>query len=250
MIKKNDRVLLIGEKNYLLRAGDMFDSQYGRIDLKKVIGKKYGIKIKTSSGKEFVVIEPTLTDTIYKFKRGPQVVATKDSAAILSVTGCSPGWTVVDAGTGSGFLSIFLANYLKPGKIYTYEIRKDFHEIARKNIKQSGLKNIVIKNKDISKGINEKNVDMVTLDLEEPEKVVKHAFNSLKTGGWLVIYSMHIEQIQRAYKEIKKYNFTEPKILENMQVEWQMQGKNRTFTRPKTHLGHTGFLTFVRKLGS
>ncbi len=247
-IKKDDKILLVGEKNYLLKAGEIFSSQYGNIDLKKIVGKNYGAKIRSSKGNEFVVVKPSLTDMIYKFRRGPQVIPPKDSAAILAVTGCSPGWTVVDAGSGSGFLSIFLANYIRPGKIYTYEIRKDFHTIAKNNIKRSGLKNIVIKNKDITKGITEKNVDMITLDLEHPEDVIKHAFNSLKIGGWLVIYSMHIEQIQKSYKEIKKYNFTEPKIIENMFIEWQMQGKSNTFTRPKTHLGHTGFLTFVRKI--
>lgn len=117
-----------------------------------------------------------------------------------------------------------------------------------KNIKDSGMNNIVIKNKDITKGISEKDVDLVALDLEHPEDVIKHAYNALKVGGWLAIYSMHIEQIQRFYKEVKKYNFSVPLIIENVRIEWQIEGEEKTFTRPKTHLGHTGFLTFVRKI--
>ena len=187
----------------------------------------------------------TIIDFLKKAKRGPQVILPKDAGLIVSVTGCCPGWKVVDAGTGSGFLAIFLGNL--GCKIYTYEKEKRFYDIARKNIKNSGLKNIKIKNSDITKGIKEKNVDMVTLDMKNPEKVLKHVYKSLKSGGWLVIYSMHIEQIQKVWKELKKYGFKETKILENLQREWQIEG--RTFTRPKTHmLAHTGFLTFARKI--
>ena len=187
----------------------------------------------------------TIIDFLKKAKRGPQVILPKDMGPIVSVTGCSPEWKVVDAGTGSGFLALFLANL--GCKVYTYEKEKRFYNIAKKNIKNSGLKNIKIKNSDITKGIKEKNLDMVTLDMKNPEKVIKHAYKNLKSGGWLVIYSMHIEQIQRVWKELKKYDFKKPRILENIQREWQIEG--RTFTRPKTHmLAHTGFLTFVRKI--
>jgi len=187
----------------------------------------------------------TIIDFLKKAKRGPQVILPKDAGLIVSVTGCSPGWKVVDAGTGSGFLAMFLGNL--DCKVYTYEKEKRFYNIAKKNIKNSGLNNIKIKNSDITKGIKEKNLDMITLDMKNPEKVIKHAYKSLKSGGWLVIYSMHIEQIQKVWKELKKYNFEKPKILENIQREWQIEG--RTFTRPKTHmLAHTGFLTFARKI--
>jgi tRNA (adenine57-N1/adenine58-N1)-methyltransferase len=187
----------------------------------------------------------TIIDFLNKTKRGPQVILPKDAGLIISITGCCPGWKVVDAGTGSGFLSIFLGNL--GCNVYTYEKEKKFYELAKRNIKKSDLKNIKIKNSDITKGIKERNVDMVTLDMKNPEKVIKHAYKSLKSGGWLVIYSMHIEQIQKVWKELVKYDFSKPKILENLKREWQIEG--RTFTRPKTHmLAHTGFLTFVRKM--
>ena len=168
----------------------------------------------------------------------------KDLGLIMSVTGCSPGWKVIDAGTGSGFLSMFLANL--GCKVYTYERKKDFYEVAKRNAKNFGFDNIFFKNADISKGIKEKDADIITLDLQNPEKVIKHAFKSLKSGGWLAVYSMHIEEVKKVYEEIKKHDFTEVKILENIQREWQSLGK---LTRPKNYmLAHTGFLTFARKL--
>ncbi len=185
-----------------------------------------------------------IIDVLKKAQRGPQVVSAKDVGIIIAETGCNPSWKVVDAGTGSGFLALFLGNL--GCKVYTYENRKEFYEIAKNNIKNSGLKNIIAKNSDITKGIKEKDIDMVTLDMKEPERVIKHAYKKLKKGGWLVVYSLHIEQVRKVWKELKKHKFGKMKILENIQREWQIEGN--TFTRPKTRmLGHTGFLVFARK---
>lgn len=245
MIKKGEKVLLLGKKNYLVKAEGEFHCQFGKIDLKRIIGKKIGCKIKSNTSEEFAVVKPSIVDFLKHAKRGPQVVLPKDSAAILAETGCSPDFKIVDVGTGSGFLAIFMANFAK--KVYTYEKNKKFFALAKENIKNSGLKNIKIKNKDITKGIDEKNIDLITLDLENPEKVVAFAYKALKQGGFLVVYSMHIEEVQRVCSELRNYNFTSPKIIENIQREWQIEGG--TFTRPKTHmLAHTGFLTFARKL--
>jgi len=187
----------------------------------------------------------SIRDFLRKAKRGPQIISPKDFGMIVAETGCGLNWKVVDAGTGSGFLALMLANL--GCKVYTYEIDENFYEVARKNIRNSGFENIFLKKADITKGIEEKNVDMVTLDLKIPEKVIKHAYNSLKSRGWLVVYSLHIEQLQRVWKELAKYNFSKITILENLQREWQIEGQ--TFTRPMTHmLAHTGFLTFARKL--
>jgi len=242
-IKKDSLLLLLGkQKNYLIRP-IKFSCEFGFYDLRKLIGKKYGFKIKI--GKEgFTIVRPSIIDFLKKAKRGPQIIMPKDAAAIVGITGCSPEWKVVDAGTGSGFLSMFLANL--GCKVYSYEKKKEFFEIARRNSKNFGFKNIFVKNADITKGIKEKELDLVTLDMQNPEKVIKHAFKALKAGGWIAIYSMHIEEVKNVHEELKKYDFVGIKILEDIQREWQSLGK---LTRPKNYmLAHTGFLTFARKL--
>jgi tRNA (adenine57-N1/adenine58-N1)-methyltransferase len=241
-IKKYSLILLLGkQKSYLVRP-IKFSCEFGFVDLRKLIGKEYGSK--TKIGKEsFTAVKPNIIDFLKKAKRGPQIIMPKDASVIVSVTGCSPNWKVVDAGAGSGFLSMFLSNI--DCKVYSYEKKREFYEIAKRNAKNFGLK-IVIKNSDITKGIKEKDVDLVTLDMQNPERVVKYAFKSLKSGGWLAVYSMHIEEVKKVYEELKKYDFTNVKILENIQREWQSLGK---LTRPKNYmLAHTGFLTFARKL--
>ena len=107
------------------------------------------------------------------------------------------------------------------------------------------LKNVKIVNEDITDGMKEKNVDMVTLDMKDAEKIIEDAYKSLKIGGWLVVFSPYIEQVKLVINEINKYNFVNLKTIENIRREWQTE----VFTRPKT-LGimHTGWLTFARKI--
>lgn len=180
-----------------------------------------------------------------KLKRGPQIITPKDASLILAYTGIEPGSKAVDAGTGSGFLAIFLATYIKPGIVYTYENDERFTKLAKENIKVSGLSEFIrLKEADVTKGIREKNVDLVTLDLQSAKKAVKHACKALKVGGWLVVYSPTVEHLIEAVKEIKKEKFGEIKTVENIVREWKV---DRT-TRPETvGLMHTGFLTFAKR---
>jgi len=185
-----------------------------------------------------------LIDLLNRLKRLPQIVTPKDASLILGYTGISPDSLIVDAGSGSGFLCIFLAYYCRKGKIVTYEIRSDFAKVVRKNVKLSGLKNMVVKEKDILEGIGERNVDLITLDMKGAEKVVKNAFQVLKPGGWLVVYSPYIEQVISVRNEIEKLKFTQVKTVENIVREWRV-GRH---TLPEVSgVMHTGWLTFARK---
>jgi len=189
-------------------------------------------------------MKSNLLDIIKKLKRLPQIVMPKDASLILSYAGISPNSLIIDAGSGSGFLCIFLAYYCNRGKVVTYEKRHDFAEIVRKNVKLSGLKNIVVKEKDIFEGIEEKNIDLITLDMKDAEKVVENAFHVLKPGGWLVVYSPYIEQVISVRKEIERLNFTQLKTVENIVREWRVG----IHTLPEVSgVLHTGWLTFARK---
>lgn len=246
-IRRDQYILLLGHKSYVVSCKNRFDCEFGGMDLNKLVGKSFGTKIKIGKA-NFTVVKPTITDLMFRLaKRAPQVVLPKDASTILAVTGVGRDAVVVDAGTGSGFLAMFLANYV--GKVYTYEIKKEFYKLSSKNIANSGLNNIVNKNADISKGIKEKDVDLIMLDLEKAERIVRLAWAALKPGGWLAVYCLHIEAVQAVCKELKRRHFSDPIILENIQRNWQMQVGNRTWTRPKTAmLGHTGFLVFARKI--
>jgi len=243
-IKHGESILLAGKRNYLIDCSGKFSCKYGSYDLDKLKGKKFGTRIKIGED-DFLVLKPTIVDFLFKRAvRGPQVITPKDAAAIAARTGCGTGWKVADAGSGSGFLAIFLANL--GCEVSTFERRDEFYKKAKWNIDKSGL-NIKIFNKDVNKGIPLREMDLVTLDLEHPEKILKHAHKALKLGGWVAVYSMHIEQVIAARKELGKLGFSEPITEEVLQRGWQ--SFRGGFTRPKTHmLAHTGFLTLARKL--
>ena len=246
-ITKGEPILLLGPKMYLMNCKGNFECKFGKTNLDTLSGKNFGTILKIGKA-NFTVVKPTFPDFLFRrASRGPQIILPRDASLIAGYTGAGKGWKVVDAGAGSAFLSMFLANI--GCDVTTYEIRKDFYELARKNIEQSGLK-IKVVNSDITKGIKEKYVDLITLDMQNPERAIKSAEKSLKAGGWLVVYSMTAEEVTEVVKEIKKYNFNSPRMVQNLPVEWQVEifGK-KTFSRPRTHqLSHTGFLIFARKM--
>ncbi len=242
--KPAGKILLLGERSFIVDiAQKKFSSNYGEVDLTKI--KEYGQVVKTNTGHKFVVLRPTILDLLRKAKRMPQIVTPKDAGQIIANTGVSNGWHCLDAGSGSGFLAILLGNIVRPnGSVVTYEKKKVFYENAKKNIEFCNLAEIVkIKNKPAEK-FTERNLDLITLDMINAEKMVKKCFSAMKKGGWLVIYSPHIEQQKRVLKETKKHNFVQVKTIQTQQTEWQVSD----YTHPKpSQLVHTGFITFARK---
>lgn len=239
--------LLLGKRKYVVNLeGEFFNTQYGRISISELKKKKIGDTIKTHTGEEFTVLEPSMLDLLEKkAKRLPQIIMPQDACMILAYTGISPKSLIVDAGCGSGFLSIFLAYYCPKGKVVSYEINEKFYKIAKENAKLIGLKNLTIKNQDILLGIDEKNVDLITLDMKDAEKNIENAYKALKKGGWLVVYSPYIEQVKAVTEKINEFSFFDVKTIECIKREWQVSD----YTRPKTlGLMHTGWLTFARKM--
>ena len=231
-----------GKKLWVKELTKDFHTQYGFIKQKDL--EKNNVVVKTNTGKELTIFSPYFIDIYEKIKRVPQIITLKDIGLIITETGINKNSIVVDAGAGSGALACFLAHIVK--KVYTYEIREDFTKVVKENIKLLKLKNIIVKNKDIYNGIDEKQVDLITLDLPNPEKVLKHAENTLKVGGFLVSYSPSITQTMKFVNKLKNYNFVHLKSLELILREWEINGNK---VRPKTKgIGHTGFLSFARRI--
>lgn len=251
MIEEGARIILIDERGrkYLVRAErKQLHTNLGVVDLGEAIGQEPGARLKSHVGKEFVLLLPRITDYLQKMKRMPQIMLPKDAAQIVAHTGVGPGDVVVDAGVGSGALAIFLSNLVRPnGRVVSYEIREDFACVAEKNIRMAGLSDIVtVKLKDIYEGIDERDVDLVTLDLSQPERALPHAELALKSGGHLAVFSPCIEHIQRLYAELPKYRFTNCRTIECLVREFEVKPGA---TRPKTRMiAHTGYLTFARKV--
>jgi len=251
LIKEGDYVLLYLDRRrtYLVRIekGKNFHTHKGFVQLENLIGKNYGIIVKSSLGVEFVVLKPLLRDYIVKSVRKTQITYPKDVALMVMFSGIGTGSRIVEAGTGTGALTTALAHCIKPeGRVYSYEIREEFLKNARKNLKRAGLIEFVeLKNKDITVGIDESDVDAVILDLATPWLVVPHAYAALKPCGTLVSFSPTIDQAVKTVEALKENSFIDIETVECLMRGMQIaRGK----TRPHTLMtGHTGYITFARK---
>jgi len=230
-----------GKKFYVKDASIDYHCQYGLVK-KADLKKKSGV-VKTNKDKELYLISPS--DKFEKIKRAPQIIPLKDVGLIIAKTGIGRDSVVLDAGAGSGALALMLANIVK--SVTTYELREDFFKLVKKNIEELELTNIKIKNQDIHKKIDEKNLDLITLDLPDPWNAVNNAAKALKKGGFLVSYSPTIPQISDFVTEINKHK--ELLYLETIEIierQWEI---NERKVRPKSQqIGHSGFLTFVRRI--
>lgn len=251
MISDGERVILIDEdgKKYLVQVGQRkLHTSRGIVDLAELIGKEPGYRAKSHLDKYFILLKPTIVDYLQKIRRAPQIMLPKDASQIVAHTGVGPGSIVVDAGAGSAALAIFLGNLVRPdGKVFSYEIREDFAKISEENIRMAGLEETInVKRKDVYLGIDERDVDLVTLDLPQPELALAQAEKALKVGGHLAIFTPCVEQIQRIYRDFPSYSFTNIRTIECM-VRDMEAGPN--CTRPSTRMiAHTGYLTFARRV--
>ena len=183
-------------------------------------------------------------ELLRKCKRGPQVVLPKDIGVILAYSGVGKNSTVVDAGTGSGWLAVSLANIAK--RVVSYEWREEFAELAEKNAKRAGVEgSLEIKRKNVLEWIDEKEVDLVTLDLADSDKAVIHAHTALRAGGMLFGYLPHVEQARKFFEACTAAGFADVQMLETINRSYLVREAG---VRPEnTGLTHTAYLVFATK---
>jgi len=198
-------------------------------------------KVVSHIGKEFICFDAGFSDNIEKIKRGPAIMVEKEIGMIISHTGIDKNSKVLDAGTGCGVLSANLARFCD---VVSYERNEEFLKIAEKNFESLGVK-VELKLKDIYEGIDEKELDLIVLDLLEPWNVLKFVKKSLKSGKFLVCYLPTITQVMSLVESLDE-SFYLDKVIEVLEREWIVDGRK---VRPENQmLGHTGFLVFVRKV--
>lgn len=252
LIKDGDEVLLYldSKRTYKvkLEGGKQFHTHRGYIDLGEIVGKPYGFVLNSSLGVSFYVLKPLIRDRVLKTDRRTQVLYPKDIGYILFQLGIGSGNRVVEAGTGSGALTMAMANAVRPeGIIFSYEIHEKHQETAKRNLEKAGLMPYVdLKLLDITEGIPEKNVDAVVLDLATPWLVVSHAWDALAGSGIFLSFSPTIEQVIKTVEQLRQHPFIEIGTVELILRDFTVAHNK---TRPKTQMiGHSGYLTTARKV--
>ena len=238
-----------------LEAGKVFHTHHGQIAHDDLIGRPEGSLVTASSGSSYLALRPLLADVTLAMPRGATVVYPKDAAAILGLADIAPGQTVVEAGAGSGALSMWLLRVLgAEGRLVSYERRDDFAAVAARNVTaQLGrlpdswalLVGDVVERlpADLAPGT----VDRVVLDLLAPWECVPAVADTLVPGGVLCCYVATTTQLSRVVETLREHTgFTEPSALEVLQRGWHVEGLS---VRPEHRMvGHTGFLVTARRL--
>jgi tRNA (adenine57-N1/adenine58-N1)-methyltransferase len=247
-----ERVLLIDpkERRYLLTlvTGATFHTHAGILAHDDIIGGDEGRMIAGSTGRQFLVLRPTLSDIVLKMPRGAQVIYPKDLGAILIAADIGPGLRVLEAGVGSGALSMTL---LRAGAhVVGYELREDFAERARSNVEATLGTEMPyrIEIRDVTKGIDEEGLDRILLDMPEPHEVVAAAAVALRPGGILLAYLPTINQTALLRRALDDHDtpFGLSETQEIMRRTWHVEDRS---VRPDHRMvGHTGFLTTARRL--
>ncbi|HET9443227.1 MAG TPA: tRNA (adenine-N1)-methyltransferase [Acidimicrobiales bacterium] len=248
-----DRALLIDAKTrrYLVTLADTgeFHTHAGFVRHAEIIGQPEGVTVRSTAGARYLAVRPTLGDFVLKMPRGAQVIYPKDLGAILLMADVFPGARVLEAGVGSGTLSMTL---LRAGaEVVGYEIRPDFAGRAAANVAAflgaEAAGRYRVEERDVYEGIDEADLDRVVLDLPEPWRVVKHAEQALHAGGILFAYLPTVGQVGQLREALADSRFRMAETLEVLHRTWHVEGPS---IRPDHRMvAHTGFLTAARLVG-
>ncbi len=231
-------------KEYFVKQEGEMHTDLGIIRLDELRSKNFGDKISSHLGAEFVIQKPRAPDFFIHAKRSGAPMMPKDIGVIISNTGLCSSDNVLDAGTGSGILAIYLGEIAK--KVVTYEVREEFMEIARNNIALTGISNIECRHGDIVEEIrkSDEKFDVITLDTIAAARVIPFVPDVIFPGGFLVTYSPFFEQAKEIREAIGNTNYIEVRTIETIEREISFTDRG---TRPATaRVGHTGYITIAR----
>ncbi len=254
MAQEGDLVLLMAQnrKSFIVRLerGGELHTHKGMIRFDDLIGQPLGREVRTHLGHPFLVLEPSLHDLIKDLRRTTQIMFPKDIGYLLLKMNIGPGSRVVEAGTGSGGLTLALARAVGPmGRVFSYEVRADVLSLARKNLARVGLlERVEIKERDIAQGFDEEDIDALFFDVRSPWDYVAPAWAALKGGGFFGAILPTTNQVSRLVRALPDVGFGVVEVVELLLRSYKAVPDR---LRPTDRMvAHTGYLVFARKLMS
>lgn len=234
-----------------LQPGRQFHTHQGAVDHDALIGQPEGSVATSSGGTPFLALRPLLADYVLAMPRGAAVIYPKDAAQIVTMADIFPGARVVEAGVGSGALTLSLLRAVGTGGVvHSYERRQEFADVATKNVRTffgGAHPAWRLTVGDLVEQLDARDVDRVVLDMLAPWECVPAVADALVPGGVLCSYVATTTQLARTVEAIREHGgFTEPGSWETMLRTWHVEGPA---VRPDHRMvGHTGFLTTARRL--
>ncbi|TMF71104.1 MAG: tRNA (adenine-N1)-methyltransferase [Chloroflexi bacterium] len=234
-----------------LRAGERHSIHSGLIQHDDLIGRPEGIVVTTQLGARLLAVRPTFAEQVTGRRRQTQPIYPKDLGAILIAADLYPGAHVLEAGTGTGALTMAALRAVgERGSVVSYEVREEFLEAATRAVVDtlgSVPGNLTLKLGDVYAGIEESDMDRVLLDLAEPWQAVPHVKAALRPGGIVFAHCPNVSQVQRFFdclREVRGFGMLE--AFELLQRGWTVRGRSM---RPSHRMvAHTGFLCFARRI--
>lgn len=254
LLQDGEPILLIDRKDrrYLivLRAGAVADLRGGKLPHDQLIGTLEGRPVGTTRGETFLMVRPTLAEYVLEMPRGAQIIYPKDLSSILLAADIHPGATVLEAGTGSGALTMTLLQAVGPaGRVFSYEVREDFARRAAQNIARylGSADHLVVRAQDIYQSIPDGDLDRIVLDVPEPWRVVPHAVPAMRQGGILASYVPTVPQAARMVETLRQSGaFAMVETFETLVRPWNIEGAS---VRPAHRMvAHTAFITTARRV--
>jgi len=249
---EGDLVQLLGSRHkshfVKLKAGEILQTHRGEISHDDMIGKPWGSRLYSHTGKPFFLMRPGLTDLITEIKRNTQIIYPKDIGYILMVMGIGPGIHVLEAGTGSGALTTAFAFFVgETGRVTSYEVRDQMQNLARKNLERVGLMDRVeLKLSDIAEGFDERDVDAIFLDLPNPHDYIPQVKTALKLGGCVGLIVPTTNQVSAALAALHRNDFA---FVEVCEILLRFYKPDYERLRPTDRMvAHTGYLVFGRSV--
>jgi tRNA (adenine57-N1/adenine58-N1)-methyltransferase len=233
---------------FTLIAGADFQSHRGVLKHDDLIGKPWGSQVFSHMGAPFFLLQPSLADILNELPRATQILYPKDIGYILVTMGIAPGQRVMEAGTGSGSMTIALATTVgSEGRVISYEQKQDTQNLARKNLERVGLAaRVDFKLRDIQEGFDETDADAFFLDVQNPYDYIVQVRAALKPGGHFCALIPTFNQVEKILYALKKNNFA---FVEVCEILLRFYKADPMRLRPTDRMvAHTGFLVFARRI--
>ena len=251
--REGDQALITDRKGrrYLIKldAAGTFHTHLGNFAHSDLLGREDGSRLITSQGHWLLAVRPTMADFVRLMPRIATVVYPKDLGPILVYGDIFPGARVLEAGTGSGAVTIALLRAVgEGGHVYSYDVREDMIRQARSNVEDilPGAANLTLKLGDVYEGIEQDGLDRIVFDLPEPWHAVPHVSEALAPGGILLSFLPTVLQVHDLADALRKQRTFE--MIETMEVlmrPWEVGGRS---VRPSHRMvAHTGFITTARR---
>ena len=222
-------------------------TQDGILRMADVAAVPYGSEVLTSLGVPFRIQRPTLADLIKGVKRQTQILYPKDIGYLCARLGVGPGRVVIEAGTGSGGMTIALSWFSGPtGHVHTFEAREEFHRLARRNLTCAGLgDNVTLHCRDIADGFGDvRDADALFLDVRTPWEYLRHIPAAVSPGAALAFLVPTVDQVSRLLLGLEQGPFDDVEVCEILVRRWKPVADR---LRPEDRMvAHTGFLLFAR----